>query len=75
VKEWVITLLVGAGFIAGSFQFGRIYEKTMLAERAKTAVEKQMRARSENELEVRKMGDVARCAAIGGKLYKNGDCR
>lgn len=75
MRDYIMFILVGAGLVVGSFKAAQYIERMNMAERAKTAVEKQMRTQTENELDVRQMGDVARCAALGGKLRKNGECR
>lgn len=75
MKEYILLAFIGAGLAFGAFKSGQTIERMWIAERTKTAIEKQMRVQTENELEVRQMGDVARCAALGGKLRKNGECR
>lgn len=75
MKEYLVVILLTIAVGAGAFKVAQMTERNSMAERAKTAVEKEMRTQTENELEVRQMGDIARCAALGGKLRKNGECR
>lgn len=74
MRDWIVIAIAISG-IVGSFYIGGYVERFKAAERTKTAIEKEMRVQTENELEVRQMGDAARCAALGGKLRKNGECR
>lgn len=75
MKDNVVYIILILLLAVGSYSFGRHYEKGIAAERVKTAVEREMKVQAQNEIDVHKMGDTARCAALNGKLSKNGECR
>lgn len=75
MKDYIAWILIVCAVGFASFHTGRYTERNIAAERVKLAVEKQAKLQVQNELEVRKMGDVARCSALNGKLLKSGECK
>lgn len=71
MRDSLITLVVGAALMFAAFYVGQKYERAAVKE----AVNKEITTQGKTDAKVLKYDAAALCAALGGRLSYNGECK